>query len=267
MIGQSEEMAPSTVEIEGEFFNVKEQYALYDTIGICSNVADLSVSPDGWYASFAAFSGATNHSFFNVRNRGGCERPYTNLDARDQSSFAFLAESFSIAFWGSGFGYYNEVGGWARHYLQNALWQAQLPFEASLSLHIQQDNKTKLNAMMASPGYGPTGGGYGNMGYPNTGINTFGSIHPNLTSMTQGIAAPRARIQFPTVIPIPKRANISAELNFTPYGRATLALMPGPFVVPIVDPEDQAYNAPIMYGITCALHGRRLVQQRGELHA
>lgn len=269
MIGQNEMMVPAAppVEIEGEFFNVKEQYTLYDTIAIASNVDALSITPAGWFTTFAAFAGATNHFFFNVRNKGGCERPYCNLDARDQTSFAFRAESISVSFWGSGFGYFNETGGWSRHWLENALWQSQLPFESSLTFTVQQDDKLKLNSLMASPGYGPVGGGYGNLGYPNAGANTYGSIHPNLTCSTQGKASPRDRIQFPNVIDIPRRANISAQLSFTQYGRAILAAMPGPFEVPIVDPNELAYAAPIMFGITCGIHGRRLVQQRGELHA
>ena len=273
MLGQEaevmvpEEEQDQVVEVEGEFYNVREQYALYDTIAIASNVDDLSTVPDGWYTTFAAFGGATNHSFFNVRNRGGCERAYCNLDARDNTSFAFMADAISLSFFGSGFGYFNETGGWTRHYLQNALWQAQLPFEASLTFIVQQDIKLKLNCLMANSGYGPVGGGYGNMGYPNAGANIQGTIHPNLTTMTQGIASPYARIKFPTVINIPRRAHISAELSFTPWGRAVLGLMPGPFEVPIVDPNDQAYAAPIMFGVQCALHGRRLVQQRGALHA
>ena len=255
------------VEAGGEFYNVGEEFTVYDTIAVTPDLDTLSQQPPGWYGTFAAAAGATIHSFFNVRNRGNCELAYCNLDGRDQFSFAFQADSISVGFWGSGFAFFDIVGGWSRHSLQNALWQAALPFEASLTLRVQQDDKLKLNALMASPGYGPVGGGYGDLsGIAESAI--AGSQHPMMSAQTQGVAGPMARIKFPNKINIPRRANVAAELNFTQYGRAVLTAMTGPGVVIqyATNPSD-TYSVPVMFGITCALHGRRLVQQRGELHA
>lgn len=253
-------------EGEMEFYNVGEEYTLYDTIAVTPDADTLSLTVPGWFATFAAAAGATIHSFFNVRNRGNCELAFCNLDARDQLSFAFQADSISLSFWGSGFSFFDTAVS-PRYYLPNALWQGTLPFESSLTLRVQQDDKLKLNALMASPGYGPTGGGAGDLG----GIAEaalVGSRSPIYTAQTQGIAIPSARIQFPNKINIPRRANIAAELNFTQYGRAVLAALPGPGTVTQYAPNPaETYDIPVMFGITCGIHGRRLVQQRGELHA
>ena len=257
------------VAIGDQFYNVGEEYTMYDTVVIVGNLDQLSTQPPGWYQTFA-LAGNAQHWFFNVRNRGNCEEPYCNLDARDQTSYAFQADSISCSFWGSGFNSPqlwdapDPVVDYTRLWKVNAFWQAYLPFESSLTLRIQQDDKTKLNTMMATPGYGPVGGGFGNIG-ASTQANT---VVPNLTCQTQGIAKPQARIKFPTVVNIPRRASINVEVNFTPYARDFISGMPGPGTVPYFNVGyTGTLQAYVMYGITVALHGRRLVQQRGALHA
>lgn len=258
----NEEIIEAPVEVAGEFYNVGEQFTLYDTIAVRNSLDSLSKVPQGWYATFALFAGATNHSFFNVRNSASCDAAYCNLDARDQTSFAFQAESISCSFWGSGF-YQSVSGTYTRLWYPNAWWQAKLPYETSLTLRVQQDDKTKLNAMMASAGYGPVSGGWGQQGAA-TGVTTQA---PGIGSLNQGIASPRARYRFPNVINIPRRASISAEISFTAHGRAVIAALPGPGTQPYIAAGPQVAQYPAMFGITCALHGRRLVQQRGALHA
>lgn len=258
-------MLGQPVETGGEFFNVGENYTMYDTIAIVQNLDSLSTQPPGWFATFALAANA-QHSFFNVRNMGNCEEAYCNLDARDQTSYAFQADAISCAFWGSGWNSQRLENAltYERLWLPNAFWQAYMPIEASLTLRVQQDDKTKLNSMMASPGYGPVGGGFGNLG-SSTQVATAA---PNLTCQGQGIAKPQARIKFPTTINIPRRATIAVDLNFTQYARNFLANMPGPGSVSYHNVGYTAIlQAPIMYGITVGLHGRRLIQQRGELHA
>lgn len=258
---------PSPIQIAGQFYNVGEEFDLYDTIIIRENLDDLSIQPPGWYASFAAAANA-QHSFFNVRNRGNCELAYCNLDSRDTTAFAFQADEISCSFWAGAWNSQRFTDAVAeltyeRLWLPNAIWQGYLPFEASLTLRVQQDDKTKLNCLMASPGYGPVGGGFGNIG----ASTECATAVPNITFQTQGEPTPAARIKFPNVINIPRRASLSAEVNFTQYARNLLGQMPGPGTAPYFDVDAGTSYAEICFGITVTLHGRRLVQQRGELHA
>jgi hypothetical protein len=281
MYGQDEVMVEPGMEvpsegeriIEGERYNVGEEFTWYDTIAVTENLASLSLQPPGWFATFAALGGATIHSFFNVRNRANCELPYCNLDTRDGAAYGFEVDSITLAFWGSGFSYFEENDAAppitaGRYWLPNAMWQAQLPFEASLTLRVQQDDKTKLNAMMPSPGYGPIGGGYGNLAPPTGGV-VAGTNYPLLSAQTQGISKPQARWGFPNKIGIPRRASLACELNFTQYGRYVLGRIPGPLGILCWEPTwtTRDVYVPVMFAIQCALHGRRLVQQRGDLHA
>lgn len=263
MYGQ-DDIVEESVQIGDQFYNVSERYTWYDTIGITGQLSSLSKQPPGWYATFAAFSAATLHSFFNVRNDATCDDAYCNLDARDQTPFAFRAEEISLSFWGTGFNQMTQDT-LTRLWHPGPIWQAALPFHSSLTLRIQQDDKTKFNSLMVSPGYGPVGGGYGQFG----GSTQCTIVNPGILSQTQGIAAPQARIKFPNVINIPRRASIAAELNFTAYGRAVLAALPGPGVYTYFE-ETEGWTSttyPVMFAVTCGLHGRRLVQQRGQLHA
>jgi len=257
------------IEVQGEFYNVGEKYTLYDTIAVVRNLSSLSKQPPGWYASFAAFSAATQHSFFNVRNEGNTDDAYCNLDTKDQTAFAFLVDSISVSFWGSGYAIQDEVygeGDYNRMFLSNPVWQALIPFNASLTLRVQQDEKLKANALMLSPGHGPWGGGYGNNGGTSAATAVFANCA--ITTQTQGIPAPDALFRFPNPIKIPRRAALSAELSFTPWARAYLAAQVGPGWASYWDATyENELQANIMYGIQCALNGTRLVQQRGALHA
>jgi hypothetical protein len=260
MLGQDEIIESGAPE----FTNVSERYVWYDTIAITSQLATLSKQPPGWYNTFAAFGAATDHSFFNVRNNAVCDEAYCNIDARDQTAFAFLVEEMSLSFWGTGFNQ-QTLDALTRLWQPNAIWQASLPFECSLTLRVQQDDKTKFNGMMVSPGYGPVGGGYGQQG----ASTQCATVYPGLLCQTQGNAAPAARVKFPNAIKIPRRASISARLNFTPYGRYVLNLLPGPGLWTFYE-ETEGWSLetyPVIFGVTCGLWGRRLVQQRGAYHA
>lgn len=247
-----------------EFMNVSERFVLYDTIAVTGQLPELSKKPPGWYQTFALLATANSHSFFNIRNRANCDEAYCNLDARDQTAFAFMIEEIGLSFWGTGFNQqtYDTL---TRLWQPNVIWQAALPFEASLTLKVQQDDKTRHNALMVSPGYGPVGGGYGQQG-ASTQCNV---VYPGLVTQTQGVASPAARVKFPNVINVPRRASLSAELNFTPYAQYVLGLLPGPGVHTFYEDTEgwTTTTYPVMFGVTCSLHGKRLVQQRGELHA
>lgn len=256
------------VQVGPEFYNVGEEYTWYDTVAIRQDLDQLSKQPPGWYTTFALFSGANQHSFFNVRNTANCDDAYCNQETRDLTAYAFQADSISCSFWGSG--YCNQqfaypATPYARLWLPNALWQAQLPFESSLTLTVQQDDHVRLNTLMASPGYGPWGGGWANQG--NAGQAVVTTNHPNISWQTQGLPRPSARFRFPNRINIPRKAAMKVELSFTAYANDLLSGMPGPGTTTYYNTSDQSAEYPVMYGITVGLHGRRLVQQRGELHA
>lgn len=252
------------IQLEGAFYNVGERFTLYDTIGIYQDLADMSKQPPGWFATFPAFAGGTNHSFFNVRSKGSTEEAYCNLDARDQLPFAFHLESLGLSFWATTYAHQLEHEGTERYYNANPLWQSILPLECSATLKVMQDDKLKANALMCSPGYGPTGGGYTNFG---AGDGSPDCEYPAHMAQTQGVADKKCGMDFTIPIDMPRRANVSVELSLTPYARALFALVQGPGEVDISTGAGSDTRHAVMFGITCSLNGRRLVQQRGALHA
>lgn len=261
----------SNASQKGEFMNVSERYTLYDTIAVLHDLTDLSKQPPGWYPTFAAFGSAAEHTFFNSRNNGNCDDAYTNVETRDQTAYAFLCESIGLSFWCSPY-LPNEYEVASEDYVSRmilppALWQSILPYECSLTLRVQEDDKLKANALMLSPGYGPVGGGFGNAGGATAAVVTS-PTYPDITAQTQGVASPQALFRFPTVMKIPRRASLCAYLRISPYGRAMLAAFPGAGSTQVWDTDYQTLILKsVMFGVTCTLNGARLVQQRGELHA
>ena len=158
-----------------------------------------------------------------------------------------------------------------RFWLPVALWQASLPLESSITLRVQQDDKLKANSMMLGAGYGPVGGGYGNAGQSTvtgTPQNPLGSHFPNFLAMTQGEAHPRAAMPLPNKIAVPRRAALSVSLDITEYGQALLNAIQGPGTITAFNTGFSGnVELPVMFGVTLRLNGRRLVQQRGQLHA
>lgn len=254
-------------EFQGEFYNVSEKYTLYDTIAITGNLASLSRQPPGWFATFAAFS-AGQHSFFNVRNQGNCEPAYCNLDSRDQTAYAFRIESIGMSWWAEVWSFYNTSAPVLRYNMPSAFWQHDCPIESAATLKVQQDEKLKVNSMMLSPGYGPTGGGYGENCAGAYGTTITGQ-YPILLAETQGRPNFKdAPYRFPNKIDVPRRAYITVELSLTQYLQAALAVIPGPGFIPIWNEGAfDTHTAYLMFGVTCTLNGERLVQQRGALHA
>lgn len=254
-------------EIQGEFYNVAEKYTLFDTIAVAGNLDSLSRQPPGWFSTFAAFS-AGQHSFFNVRNQGNCESAYCNLDSRDQTAYAMRIESIGLAWWAEVWSFYNTAVPVYRYNLTSPFWQCDCPIESAATLKVQQDEKLKVNSLMLNPGYGPTGGGYGNLAEGAYGTTVTGQ-YPLLLAQTQGRANFKdAPYRFPNKIDVPRRAYITVELTLTPYLIAALALIPGPGNVPIANEGAfDTHTAYLMFGVTCTLNGERLVQQRGALHA
>jgi len=255
-----------------EYYNVSEQAVLYDTIGITADLPNLSKQPPGWFSTFALAGGAVDHSFFNVRNLGNCDSAYTNMDTRDQTAFAFRATGLGLSFWAQTWGSETAFVDGApdyliRRHLPNAIWQLDLPIHASVILKLQQDERTKINAAMLTPGYGVTGGGTSNYcggTEPGTSEVVFGQC----TAASQGIPEPASIYRFPNLIDIPRRASLSAVLSFSEWARQLLQTMPGPIECPYtVDVNGVPQTYPVCNGITAVLYGRRLVQQRGALRA
>jgi hypothetical protein len=260
-----------THNMQGEFMNVAERFSLYDSICVVGNYDARSRKPLGWYSTFAAFAGG-NHSFFNVRNKGSCELAYCNIDTRDQMAYAMILDSISCAWWGTVYAMYDadEVAD-SRFWLPLPLWQSVIPSHASLTLVVQQDEKIKINSMMAGAGYGPVGGGYGNIGQCTISgqpQNPLDSHWPNMLTQTQGEALPSAAMPFPNKIAVPRRATMSVQLDLADYAVGLLSALQGPGTLPVQNPSYSDTNdVYVMYGVTVRLNGRRLVQQRGELHA
>lgn len=259
-------MPVKKAKMKGQYVNVAEKALYYDSICVASNIADLGITPPGWFATFAALGAGVNHSFYDVRNRGNCELAYCNLDTRDQLPYGFQAEAIGCAFWSPNPAYMNVSQQNFRQWLQHPIWSAVMPQHASLTLRVQQDDKLKICAAQAVPGFGTIGGGYG-QGPTSPGAIDLGTSSTAFLSATQGTPTPEAPFTFPKKINIPRHASISVRLSFTEYGRQLLQTMPGPGGV-AVWPTGHATkdDLPVMFGITLYLAGRRLVQQRGRLH-
>lgn len=251
--------------VDREFLNVGEEWVLNDSILIYEDLESLGKQPNGWFTSFANFAAAPTHSFFNVRSKGDTHPAYNNLDTRDQIAFAFIAKGIALSFWGSGFESLQNELATARYPLINALWQAVLPQHCSATLRIDQVEVLKSNASMWTPGFGPTGGGWG---HNYLGIGGLGDSAPVYGAITGGVPSPPDRFQFIPPTKIPRRASLEVRLGLTQYAINMLQAMPGPFGVGVWDEAFQSKDyTPVPFGIMCSLYGTRYVQQRGELHA
>lgn len=256
MMGQNEAM---------EFKNVREDFVLYDTVAVYPLLSQLSIVPPGWFASFAALSNANNLSFFDIRNRANCDLAYCNQDTRDQTAFAMEIEAIGVSFWGPGVASVVNPGQPFAIWTANKLpfWEGDLPQHCSLKLRVQQDEKLKLNALMAPAGVGPTGGGFGNMGGVGSMTGTA------LSAASQGVAHLTNQWMFPEPLRIPRRASIGVQIELAEYARQVVRTWSdlGEYQWVISVDPGITQSARLMWGITVAMSGKRLVQQRGELHA
>ena len=264
MLGQNEVIEPVPM-------NVKEDFTLFDSIMVYKDLADLGNHPPGWFTSFAAMSNANTISFFDMRNMGSCDRAYCNQDTRDQTAFAMLIEQIGVRFWGPGLQFQatspDGFGLTIDQIAELAWWEGELAQHTSVRFRVNQDEKLKAPAIMLPPGCGPVGSGYGNMGAIGAGGSTRHSPYQNVS---QGVAHVKDMWPFPMVIEIPRRASISVQLELAEYAKQVLRTMPGPGYYAFPTPDSTAAPTNFFgcaYGISVTIKGKRLVQQRGQLHA
>lgn len=250
------------VKIENEYYNVEETFPLFDTVAVTERLPSIHPTPPGWFSTFAAMGAANDIAFFNVRNKATCGRAYNNQDTRDQTAWGYLLRSVGVQFFAPPIASLLDADNYM-HMQNNALWEAELPQHAALTLRINQDDYLKINVAMVNAGIGPTIGGWGQFGG-----QAIGSQHMVSGANTQGEPLLKNMWHFPEPIGIPRRASLSATIKFSEYGRQLLQVMPGPDSIYYRGPVwGQSLLINAFFGVKVVLVGQRLVQQRGELHA
>jgi len=257
--------------VDQQVQNVVEAQLLYDTVLVSPFLTAANVQfRDGWFLTFAAIGAANDIPFFNVRNRNH-GLPYNNQDTRDQSAFPMQIYSMGISFFAPQIAsQFIDVEGTPSFVeeIHSAVWQADLPRHASITLRINQDERFKGQCAMIPSGMGPFGGGeaHGNPAHDN--IVYGGNVHPSIMkgAATMGYPEITNRWPFPVPIDVPRRATISAVIKFSEYGRALLAQMTGPHDLGFATPQAGLDGFHSMFGIQVSLTVRRQVQQRGQYH-
>lgn len=260
--------------MEDNFLNVKESQTLYDTVLVCED-ADHWEFHDGWFTSFLTLGQAIEIPFFNVRNRNH-GLPYNNQDTRDQTAYGMQIYSLGVSFFGP-----QIASQWLlsdRHTvdvdcieeLHTAIWEADLPRHASVTLRVNQDDRLKQQVCMAPAGYGPFGGGMGHGDPSNWSADTAGQQLPSIMKGCTTMGAPELtnRWPFPVPLDVPRRATISAIIKFSEYGRRLIQFMRGPLQLGFFNKADGDFRyKPACFGIQVSLQVARYVQQRGQYHA
>jgi hypothetical protein len=249
------------------FENVPENWILYDTVLIGLGVADLSFK-DGYLPSYLVLGGLNDLPYFNVRNRNH-GLAYNNQDTRDQTAWVFRIYTVGVQFFGPTTNVYRDAAGvptGAQHTEQH-LFMTELPKHASLTIQTNQDERIKLNSLMAPAGAGAISGG---VGYGSrqiqSGNNSFDTVKG---AFSNGTSVLTNRWGFPNPLEVPRRATLSAKIRFSEYARNMLTNMPGPYYQPFrpFGGVGSWYFSPAMCGIRVILGGQRQVQQRGQYHA
>lgn len=213
------------------------------------------------------FACASASTFTACENKGSSDTartPYSD-EARADPAYALLTN---------------------REELHAGIWSADLPNHVNLRLKTNQDIRLEGPVALFSPGVGAVGGGWG-WGSPQDAIDmnaggtprpmisqelappTFGGYAVNLQTVQHGEPDIRRRFPLPIPLDVPKRANLSIELELSQYAKELLKAIPGPYWIPMVNEigTDTALTKSVkaaMYGIQITVKGERLVQQRGD---
>lgn len=252
------------------FMNVKEQWFMYDTIGVTPYIDTLAHPIPGWFSDFNLLSQTDNLSFFDSRNKGSVGLAYNNQDSTDQTSFAFVAESLSVGFFApsiaSQLGKITDGARVGRVDTISGLWDVEFPQHTSAVFRVNQDERLKTSVAMLAPGYGPVGQA---MGQGDT--STVGGQSNSVHAGGFGHAHLKYRWNFPTGIGIPRRASLTVNLRFSEWARFVLSRLWGPGAVQFKNHDGaggtELVTKPTMFMIQCLIQGKRQVQQRGEYHA
>lgn len=279
MYGQDDEyMEPEAAPVEAEptFTNVREDFDYYDSVLVYHDMAELSQQPPGWFATFGAFAAASRLNFFDVRNRANCDLAYCNVETRDMTAYAMLIDAISVSFWSPS----NKmlrfaVGDGTTPFwdgFQAAFWELDLPRHCSVILKVQQDERLKTTSFMCPSGGGPVAGGFGIVNeYVDFGANLHQASQrfPTPCGMSQGNPHITNQWPFPEPLQIPRRANLSVSIELNEYAKTVVsqyAPQACGYLFPALGELDDVWR-PMPFGITVAISGKRLVQQRGQLHA
>jgi hypothetical protein len=250
--------------------NVKENFMLYDTVGVYEPTGQNITNPPGWFTTYGAMGGAPEVNFFNVRNRR-VGLPYCNLDSIDSMSYAFRVRSLGITFFANNM---TQAPSWATddtfspEDITGHVFTVDLPRHTGFRFRVQQDDVLFGHVLLAPAGYGPCGDGFGR-GSPslNQNANFANGFDHHLSAFTQGIPEYTARWPFAKPIDIPRDASINIKLTFSEWARNLLAAMPYDLEFQgINDGVDDIVSNRVFAGIQVSLIGERLVQQRGEHH-
>ena len=258
--------------MENELLNVLEPQMLYDTILVSPFCTDAHIQfHDGWFASFAAVGAANELPFLNVRNRNH-GLPYNNQDARDQAAYGMEIYSLGVAFFAPQVAtqFINVEGTpTAVEEIHSAVWQADLPRHASITLRINQDERLKQQCCLAPCGYGPYGGGEGHGNPAVDAIVTGGQANASVMkgAATMGVPDLMNRWRFPAPLDVPRRATLSAVIKFSEYAREMLRSLTGPHTYGFAGSgRDPLVVVDCCFGIQVSLMVKRYVQQRGQYH-
>lgn len=274
--GPTEDEAIEPVANAPMFTNVKEDFDYYDSVVVYHDLSYLSQVPPGWFTTFQALAAASRLNFFDVRNRANTDLAYCNVETRDMTAYAMLIDSISVSFWspankmlkfaiGSGTSNFYDA-------FQTAFWDNDLPRHCSLVLRVQQDERLKTTCMMAPSGAGPVAGGFGII---NEYTDHLGALHvastryPSPCGFTQGEPHITNQWPFPEPLQIPRRAALSVSIELNEYARTVIAAYAPQacgYQFPQLQELENLFRV-MPFGITVAISGKRLVQQRGQLHA
>lgn len=252
------------------FMNVKEQWFLYDTVAVSPWVDTLSHPIPGWYNSFASLGNDSSISFFTSRNKS-IGLAYNNQESRDQVPYALIADSISVFFispaCSSQLGSLDQGTYRGRIDTMSAFWACEMPQHSSFIFRTNQDERLKMNCMMAPPGYGDVGS---SMGQGN--ISAQGGIGGSVSPVGTGRSHMKFRWEFPTGIGIPRRATIGVDLQLVEWARTALQTVWGPGNNEFYTTQDDGSTWTKVYKysmfmIQVLITGRREVQQRGQYHA
>lgn len=248
-----------------KFENVVENWVLYDTVLITPDALTLSF-PVGYFVSYAAAGAANQIPFFNVRNRNS-GLAYNNQDTRDQLPYAMKIYTIGVQFFVPSTAEYRNNAGVpdGQQVSTQTTFAADIPRHCSLELQTNQDIRLKLNSLMAPPGVGAIGGG---VAQGQTLTNSFTSPNMVKSNWNQGESILTNRWGFRNPIEVPRRANLSATIRVSEYGRQLLQTMPGPLNQPLkaFANDESYYFIKSCAGIRVMIGGQRLVQQRGQAH-
>lgn len=256
--------------------NVREAWALFDTVVICSDFYGNETSVQGWFNSFQTFGQQAQHSFFKSRTAAQAGQMYCNQMNADTMDFAFVADSIGLAVWGpssSAEGIASSVDGVAGNlinadFLVSHWFQTDLVNHMGFEFKVQQDIRSEMVAMHMPPGYGARTSGTAYQFDDPTGPVTHGHIPYSFNTVCQGEPILSNRFPLPDPIGIPRTSTIEGVLHIGEVARTILQNIRGPrnYQFNTVDGLPPYGFFPRRYAIQFSIIGTRLVQQRAQYH-